>query len=127
LTEYTVMDIANFAWNQLNKVVDGIDKKKYPGGFNTALRIYTTDPQGDRTSYMGFKNPTYDDVEKIVRNRAGRQYDTLNYILYLSSIQILVTKLPVAGGCRDGKTVVEYLTISDTESVKLQNIKSKNN
>src|SRR5690606_5661383 len=39
----------------------------------------------------------------------------------------LVSPLPNQGGCRNGKTVVEKLIISETQTIKLHNLKSSNN
>jgi hypothetical protein len=40
---------------------------------------------------------------------------------------VFISNLPNKGGCRNGKSVVEKLRISDTQTIKLQNLKSKNN
>lgn len=127
LTENSVKVIGDFVWNQLQKVIAGINQNNYPGGFNTGVMLYLRDPDSEKSASFGLKNPTRNDVNILLAKKSGNQYNTALYILYLSYITILIAKLPNNGGCRNGKSVVNKLKVSSTKLIKLQCLKSTNN
>ncbi len=42
--ENIVNIIGEFAWNQYQLVINGLDRNEYPGGFNSAIKLYFIDP-----------------------------------------------------------------------------------
>src|SRR5690606_17934207 len=44
IMENTVNIIGEFVWNQYQLVINGLNRNEYPGGFNSALKLYFIDP-----------------------------------------------------------------------------------
>ena len=89
--------IADFAYGRTKQIVS----HKYPGGMNISMRIYLRDQESEKDATVGFRNVVnYNDVLTEVTKRAGRQYDTANYILYFVSMSVLVSPYSNKGGCK---------------------------
>ena len=91
------------------------------------MQLYFRDPGTLKSATFGLLNPSQNDILQLLANKAGVQYDTELYILYFASLHIIISKLANKGGCRNGKSIVEKLIISETQTIKLQNVKSSNN
>jgi len=125
LTEESSPVIARFAKkNNDQAIAEAIAKHR--GGFNIRMSLFF-DAEGFPASISFSQHSTYDTILRSLRKLAGKHHSTTMYTTDFVSQKILIAPLPFKGGCNNGKTKVEKIIRSKFETLKLTNVKSKNN
>jgi hypothetical protein len=112
-------------------------KKKHPGGLYIFIKFILSDVTFNHekgyTEYKSFvikgheENITREAIQNLIISESKKMYNTEDYILLLTSVNILIAPFGNKGGCTDSKTKTMKLVKSKNEKIVLKTFESKNN
>lgn len=105
-------------------------KITYQGGYRIFVKLHLTETgQGDKFASMTLtENATITQVRKKLQIQANKHYDTIDYILSLTKVELIVTKLSTKGGCNNKRVKIECTKqIDQLTTMRLRSLKSTNN
>ena len=124
MTESTSLEIAKFIQRCMNEAQTKTNAKN---AIMKAQAKYADLEQSFYGTITVDKSLTKEQIEVKVLQKANKQYPTVDYLVYITEVQVLISPLSDAGGCSDEKCKSETILIDEDHKFIIRSYKAKNN